>query len=84
MRSAMGTLAPPPTTCPGSAPSPLMGGENRPGEEVLCERAGPGASRVAPSKLMRQTERRGREEPGVCRDCVLTGAAEGDPTAWEV
>ena len=60
MRSAMGTLAPPPSTSPGSAPSPLLG-ENRPGEVVLSERAGPGASRAAPSKLMRQTERHRRE-----------------------
>ena len=61
MRSAVGTSAPPPSTSPGSAPSPLLGGENRPGEVVLSERAGPGASRVAPSKLMRQTERHRRE-----------------------
>ena len=63
MRSAVGTLAPPPSTYPGSAPSPLSGGggENRPGEVVLSERAGPGAFRAAPSKLMRQTKRHRRE-----------------------
>ena len=39
MRSAVGSLAPPPSTCLDSAPSPLSGGENRPGEVVLCEKA---------------------------------------------
>ena len=54
MRSTVGTLAPPPLPSRG-------GGENRPGEVVLSEEAGPGASRAAPSKLMRQTEWHRRE-----------------------
>ena len=56
-----GNFGPAPFHLPRLRPLSPDGGENRPGEVVLSERAGPGASRAAPSKLMRQTERHRRE-----------------------